>query len=94
MLPEARALLSLPRPPAVLWVEETGWLLGFQTREIHILTRSGHLKPLGKPRRGPKRFASAYLLTLADDSNWLGRSTDGIARHWREKDTTIEESAI
>ena len=54
MSPEARALLSLPRLPAVVAVEEAGWLLGFQPHEILILARAGHLKELGKPRRGPQ----------------------------------------
>jgi hypothetical protein len=94
MSPEARALLSLPRLPAVVNVQEAAWLLGLQIHEIHLLTRSGHLKPLGRPRRGPKRFASVYIQTLAADSNWLGRSTDIIARHWRDKNHHSKEAEV
>jgi hypothetical protein len=85
MSPEARNLLSLRRLPAVLSVEEAGWFMGLQAHEVLILSRSGLLKPLGKPRRGPKRFATAALLPLAEDPTWLSRATDTIARHWREK---------
>jgi len=94
MSPDTHALLSLPRLPAVLSVEEAGGVLGFQTHEILILARSGHLKPLGKPRRVPKRFASVYLRTLGEDPNWLGHATDLIARHWREKNRNAEQTGI
>jgi len=94
MSPDARALLSLARLPAVLSVEEAGWLLGLRYHEILILARSGHLKSLGKPRRGSKRFASVYLLTLADDASWLGRSTDIISRHWREMNMLAKETDV
>lgn len=90
---EARAFLSLHRLPAVLSVDQTGWLLGFQMHEIQILTRAGYLKSLGKPRRGVKRYATAYLRTVANDPVWLARATDIIARHWKLKNSTRDDTA-
>ena len=83
MSPEARALLTLLNLPAVLSAEEASWLLGFRPHEIKILTRKGHLKCLGKPRRGSKRYATSYLLELKSDVAWLSRGTDVLAQHWR-----------
>ncbi len=88
MSPEARAFLTLLNLPAVLSAEQAGWLLGFRPHEIKILTRRGHLKSLGKPRRGSKRYATTYLLGLKNDIAWLSRSADVLAQHWRINNET------
>jgi hypothetical protein len=62
------------------------WELGFAPHDIPVLVSAGLLKPLGKPAAsGTKYFATATLLKLREDINWLVRASDAIVRHWQTK---------
>ena len=72
--------------PARAGVDETAWILGFATHDIAVLVSAGLLKPLGHPPvSGTKFFATATLLKLREDINWLARASDAIVRHWQTK---------
>ena len=72
--------------PARAVAEEVAWLLGFAPHDIPVLVSAGLLKPLGHPpASGTKFFATATLLKLRDDINWLARASDAIVRHWQAK---------
>lgn len=75
--------LSLPRYPAVVTLLEACWLLGLALHQGRILVGVGMLVPLGKRRhRKAKVFATAYILGLAQDLDWLAKAKDVISRHW------------
>jgi hypothetical protein len=79
-------LSALRLPPARVVAEEAAWLLGFAPHDIPVLVNAGLLKPLGHPpASGTKYFATAMLLKLRDDLNWLSRASDAIVRHWQDK---------
>ena len=80
------AFLQLHRLPARLNAEEAGWVLGFSSEEISILTAKGLLKTLGTPTaKGRKWYASVSLIPLGGDITWLTKSSLHIAAHWRHK---------
>ena len=65
-------------------MEEAAWILGFAPHDIPVLVSAGLLKPLGHPpASGTKFFATATLLKLRDDVNWLARASDAIVNHWQ-----------
>jgi hypothetical protein len=77
---------TLPRLPAILTDAQTGWLLGFTTEGVGTLVREKRLKPLGEA--GPddaKRFATAYILNLATDRQWLDDATNTIYKSRNKK---------
>ena len=79
-------ILSLPRLPARLNVEQAASLLGFAEHDIPVLIRARLLKPLGNPPpNGNKYFSSAELETLARDHDWLNKATRAVTQHWRRK---------
>jgi len=86
MDPEQKQFLSLMRTPARVNPEQAAWHLGFQAHDIAVLVAAGLLKPLGNPpANGQKYFAAAVIDELRGDTKWLGRASDAIYRHWREK---------
>ncbi|MGH7993394.1 MAG: hypothetical protein ACREDQ_07755 [Limisphaerales bacterium] len=96
MNPERKEFLSLfPTPPARVATEEAAWLLGFAPHDISVLVSAGLLKPLGHPpASGTKYFATATLLKLRDDLNWLSRASDTIVRHWQTKNVRKSKKQI
>jgi len=73
-------------PPARLNVEQVAWVLGCQAHDVPILVSSRLLKPLGNPSaNGTKYFATADLLEIAKDRNWLVKMTTAINQHWQRK---------
>lgn len=86
---ERKEFLSVIRiPPARVVAEEAAWYLGFAPHDIPVLVSAGLLKPLGHPpASGTKFFATATLLKLRDDLNWLSRASDAIVRHWQVKNS-------
>jgi hypothetical protein len=83
---ERKEFLSVIQLPARVMAEEAAWLLGFAPHDIPVLVSAGLLKPLGHPpASGTKFFATAALLKLRDDINWLSRASDAIVRHWQEQ---------
>ena len=82
---DQKAFLALPRYPAALTLLEACWLLGFALHQGRILVRKGQLVPLGKRRRGKSmRFASAYILGLVDDQDWLSEAKDTLSVYWEK----------
>jgi hypothetical protein len=96
MNPERKEFLSLFRtPPARVVAEEAAWYLGFAPHDIPVLVSAGLLKPLGHPpTSGTKFFATATLLKLRDDINWLSRASDAIVRHWQVKNARKRHSVM
>jgi hypothetical protein len=87
--------LNLKTPPARLNAEETAWYLGFAAHDIPVLVSRGLLKPLGFPTSNSvKFFAYDVLQELRQDTKWLARATDVIAKHWREKNARKSESCV
>jgi hypothetical protein len=81
-----KTIFDLPRLPARSDVRQTALLLGFQEYEIPILMRLKLLKPLGSPvQNGRKYFATAEILELAQDRDWLDRATRAVAKSFQEK---------
>jgi hypothetical protein len=86
MKEQQEKFLNLRTNPARLSVEETAWFLGFSPHEIPILVARGLLKPLGHPQPNTvKFFPAATVEELRKDVKWLGRATDVIMEHWRDK---------
>jgi hypothetical protein len=85
--PQDGALTNLPLAgPARMYKEEVAEKLGFQEYEIPILTRLGHLRPLGDPvQSSVKRFARVEIEAIAHDPDYLDLFTLEIQRYWREK---------
>ena len=81
-------LLNAVHPPAVLYTNQVAWLLGFRSHDISILAGANILKPLGDPaRNAPKRFATAAILRLRDNEEWLNKAVKVLAKHWKEKNS-------
>jgi hypothetical protein len=79
-------LLTAPRIPARLNLEEAGVLLGFILPEMVVILRTGLLKEaiLGKPsRNGRKLLSRDAILNLCSDKSWLHRATIAVANRWR-----------
>lgn len=86
MSPEQTHLLSLQRLPARLTADQASGYLGFGPKEISILLAAKLLKPLGRPAsNGQKYFAACELERLRNDAEWLGRASDAVVRHWRQR---------
>ena len=72
--------------PARLDVFETAWFLGFKPHDIPVLTAAGLLKPLGNPSCNcAKHYATGMLQQFRRDEKWLGRASEVIRQHWRDK---------
>jgi hypothetical protein len=83
---ERKEFLGVIHLPARAGMEETAWILGFASHDIPVLISAGLLKPLGHPpASGTKFFATATLLKLRDDVNWLARASDAIVKHWQKQ---------
>lgn len=82
---EERAFLALPRYPAYIGLLEVCWLLGLKLHQARILVARGLVKPAGKRRRRKGRlFATAHILELAEDRDWLDKAKDTLSLHWEE----------
>lgn len=79
-------MLHLGRPPARLTAEQTGWVLNCQAHDVPVLVAARLLKPLGNPAPNAiKFFATADVLELAKDRNWLVKVTTAINGHWQRQ---------
>jgi len=76
-----QSLLNVQRLPARVNTEQAAELLGFQTHDMPLLTKSGLLKPLGGgPRNSVKYFASYDIDQLRNDRRWLDKATRAVSR--------------
>jgi hypothetical protein len=79
-------VLTCPRLPGRLNVEQAAVLLGFLPHDVPILVRAKLLKPLGNPApNAPKYFPTHEVEEYAHDSEWLDKATKVISQHWRRK---------
>ena len=80
-------LLNQRRLPARLDAHQAAILLGFRAEtDIQVLMRLKLLKPLGHPApNGVKYFASAQVLQLSADQEWLHKATAAIQKFWKSK---------
>jgi hypothetical protein len=86
MSPEQINFLNQRHLPHRLTAKETGWLLGFSTSDITVLTTIGMLKPIGRPsQNSTKYYSTARIVRLHGNIKWLDRATSLMNRHWREK---------
>ena len=90
-----KSMLSSPRLPARLNVEQVAEILGFLPYEVAVLFRGGLLRPLGKPApNGHKFFCTAEVLELSQNRDWLDKATRAVAKCWRDKNQKKEDSQL
>lgn len=80
--------MALRQQPARIDVEHLTKLLGFSDDDITILMADTKLdlKPLGNPaKNAPKYFATAHILKLANNPEWLDKASNAIRRHHLQK---------
>jgi len=88
-------LTLLGQLPARLTAEQAAWVLNCQPHDIPALVTAKLLKPLGNPPpNGIKFFATADLLEVIKDRNWLVRMSGTIYQHWQRKNTRQKELAV
>jgi len=79
-------LRLLNQLPARLTAEQAAWVLNCQPHDVPVLVAARLLKPLGNPPpNGIKFFATADVLELTKDRNWLVRMSSTIYQHWQKK---------
>ena len=84
-------VLTAARLPARLDAQQAAKLLGFQEHDLAELNRRGLLKPLGRPSVFcQKWYASAELLRLAADRQWLDKATVAVNAKWRSKNNAAK----
>ena len=72
--------------PARLTAEQAAWVLNCQPHDMPALVSARLLKPLGNPAANSIKFyATADLLELVKDRNWLVRVSTTIYQHWQRK---------
>lgn len=85
---QAKELLSLPRLPAMLNVQQTAALLGLAEHDIPLLVQARLLKPLGDPpANAVKYFASIQVMELAGEISQLSKIRNTVYEYWRGKNT-------
>ena len=78
-------IFAKPEYPAVLDKRQAREILGYTEDEFDAIIRSKHIQFLGTPRpRKQKKFATAHILELRDDVEWLSNAQDIISGHWRK----------
>lgn len=79
-------ILNLRRLPGRLNAEQAAALIGVAAEMIPILTKAGHLKPLGRPdQQAVKYFSARELLGLIEERKWLDKMSACIYAHHRNK---------
>ncbi len=79
-------LTLLGQLPDRLTAEQAAWVLNCQPHDVPALVTARLLKPLGNPpANGIKFFATADVLELSQDRNWLVRVSATIYEHWQER---------
>ena len=81
-----RFLEIMGQLPARLTADQAAWALNCQSHDVPVLVSARLLKPLGNPAANSiKFFATADVLELSKDRNWLVRMTNAIGQHWHDK---------
>ena len=88
-------LLLLGQLPARLTAEQAAWVINCQPHDIPALVAGKLIKPLGNPpANGIKYFATADILEVTKDRNWLVRVSTTIYTHWAKKNARYQVAAI
>ncbi len=86
MSSEQTSFLNQRHLPHRLTAKETGWLLGFSSYDITVLTSRSMLKPVGRPaQNSTKYFSTAQIQALHSDVKWLDKASALLNQHWRAK---------
>jgi hypothetical protein len=86
MTPEQTAFMNQRHLPYRLNAIQVGWLLGFSSYDITVLTSQRLLKPVGRPaQNSTKYFSTAQIQALHSDVKWLDRASALLNQHWRAK---------
>jgi DNA-binding response OmpR family regulator len=86
MTPEQTDFMNQRHLPCRLSAREAGWLLGFSSHDITVLTSQRHLKPVGRPaQNSTKYYATVQIESLRHNIAWINRATSFLNRHWRDK---------
>lgn len=86
MSPEQLNFLNQRHLPYRLTAREAGWLLGFSSHDITVLTSHGQLKPVGRPsQNSTKYYSTVQIERLCKSVSWLDRATALLNQHWRDK---------
>src|ERR1035438_3255617 len=84
-----RFMIQMGQRPARLTAEQVAWLLNCQPADVPVLVAAKLLKPLGNPLpNAVKFFASADLVELGQDRNWLAKATNTLGQYWHKKNAT------
>lgn len=79
---------------ARLTARQTAWFLNCQIHDIPGLVAAKLLKPLGNPSPNSiKHYATADLMELTKDRNWMARVSNSIYQHWKRKNTSKSDFA-
>jgi len=90
-----RFLMLLGQLPARLTAEQAAWVLNCQAHDVPALVAARLLKPLGNPAPNSiKFFATADLLELVKNRNWLIRASNTIYQHWHKKNTGKKDRSL
>ena len=86
-------LLRAPRLPGRLNSPQTAALLGMSAHDIPVLIRKKLLKPLGRPsQQASKYFGAVEIEKLTSDSVWLGKATQALYDHWKDRNERDDSS--
>ena len=90
---EEKEFLSLPRYPALIDLQQVCWLLGIKLHQGDILVQKRLLVPVGKRRiRKARLFATAYVLELAGDLEWLAKVKDTVSLYWEKVNANKDQA--
>ena len=90
-----RFLMLLGQLPARLTAEQAAWVLNCQVHDVPALVAARLLKPLGNPAPNSiKFFATADLLEMVKDRNWLVRASNTIYQYWHKKNAVKKDRSL
>ncbi|MEX2044545.1 MAG: hypothetical protein WD941_04275 [Opitutus sp.] len=90
-----RFLTLLGQLPARLTAEQTAWVLNCQPHDIPVLVVARLLKPLGNPQpNSVKYFATTDVLALANNRAWLGKITNVVSEHWKQRNLRKKDPSL
>jgi len=84
--------LNLRVKPAVVGTREAAWILGIRDDWVPILVGAGLLKVAGGHQSGCQFFfASATLMELASDEEWVHKAVAHVRRTFQRKNRAAKQ---
>jgi hypothetical protein len=81
-----RYLKLLGELPARLTAEQVAWVLNCQPHNVSVVVMTRLFKQLGNPMpNSVKHVAALDILELRKDRTWLGKVTNALGQHRRER---------